>query len=91
MNENKYTWKDIVKINKNLFAEEFEISGEMADSATYCIDDFMYAVAAKYEVPVNSIQTYMLDNLEFNPAGLLWGPEQCGCYINGVAEWLIDE
>ena len=91
MNKIKYTWKDIVKISKNYFAEEHEISGEMEDSATYHIDDFMYAVAAKYEVSVDDIQTYMLDNIEFDPAGLPWGTEECGCYINGVAEWLIEE
>ena len=90
MNETKYTWKDIVKIGNNIFAEEHEISGEMVDSATYYVDDFMYAVAAKYGITTDDIQTYMLDRIEFNPAGLPWGTEECGCYINGVAEWLIE-
>ena len=31
----------------------------------------------------------MLDDIEFEPKELPYGAEECGCYINGVAEWLL--
>lgn len=88
---NKYTWKDIVEINGKYYAEEFPISGEMdGDGDDYCyqIDDFLETVAKKYKVNVDDIKTYMMNNIEFDPTPLPFGAESCGCYIDGVAEWL---
>lgn len=87
-----YTWKDIVDINGVCYAEEFPISGEKdgdEDDAYYRLDDFYEAVAQKYGVDVDDIETYMMDGIEFDPRVLPWGAEDCGCYIDGVAEWLI--
>lgn len=86
-----YTWKDIVCINGVCYAEEFPISGERdnSDDIYYQLDDFYEAVAEKYGVDVDEIKTYMMDGIEFDPQVLAWGAEDCGCYIDGVAEWLI--
>lgn len=54
----------------------------------YQLDDFYEAVAKKYSVDVDDIKTYMMDDIEFDPRMLPWGAEDCGCYIDGVAEWL---
>ena len=83
----KYTWKDIVRIDDKLYCEEFPISGEMDGPDIYCIGDFMKAVAEKHNCYTDDIQTYMLDNIEFDPSGLPFGAEACGCYIDGIAEW----
>ncbi len=96
----KYTWKDIVRIDDKLYCEEFPISGEMDGPDTYCIGDFMKAVAEKHNCDTDDIETYMLgmtDVLgmsvisgEIISSGLEFGAEACGCYIDGVAEWEID-
>ena len=83
-----YTWKDIVKIHDEIYAEEFHISGKM-DGENYDIGDFLSSVADKYDVDVDDVKTYMMDNIEFDPKGLPYGAEECGCYINGVAEWIV--
>ena len=89
MSKTKYTWKDIVKVNGIISAEEFEISGKMDDEDTYQIDNFYDAVANKYNVDVGDIETYIMDDIDFNAKELPFGAEDCGCYINGKAEWLI--
>ena len=89
MSNNKYTWKDVVKVNGKISTEEFEISGVMDNEDVYQIDDFLKAVAQKYRVNVDDVETYMMDDIEFNPEELPYGAEACGCYINGVAEWLL--
>lgn len=88
-----YTWKDIVDINGVCYAEEFPISGETdgtEDDVYYRLDDFYESVAKKYGVDTDDIETYMMDGIEFDPRVLPWGAEDCGCYIDGVAEWLIE-
>lgn len=90
VNTKKYTWKDIVKIDGQIYCEEFPISGVMDDPNTYCIGDFMKAVAEKYNCDTDDIQTYMLDGIEFDPSVLSFGAEACGCYINGIPEWVTD-
>lgn len=87
--EENYVWKDIVCINGEVFAEEFSISGEMDNDEVYQVDDFIESVAKKHGVSPDEVETYMLDNIEFDPAEVSFGAEECGCYINGVAEWLI--
>ena len=89
MSNNKYTWKDVVKVNGKISTEEFEISGVMDDEDVYQIDDFLEAVAQKYGVDVDNVETYMMDDIDFNPEELPYGAEECGCYINGIAEWLL--
>ena len=84
-----FTWKDIVKIKGKVYAEEFKISGKM-DGDAYQIDDFIIAVAEKHGVEYDAIETYLMDDIEFNPKDLPFGAEDCGCYINGQPEWLID-
>lgn len=87
-----YTWKDIVAINGVCYAEEFPISGEKdgdEDDVYYQLYDFYEAVAEKYGVDVDDIETYMMDGIDFDPRVLPWGAEDCGCYIDGTAEWLI--
>lgn len=83
-----YTWKDIVRVNGKCYAEEFEISGLMDGDDAYQIDDFLEAVADKYGVDVDDIETYMMDDIHFDPSELPWGAAECGCYIDGEAEWL---
>ena len=89
MDNNVYTWKDIVLVNGKTYAEEFKISGKTDDGNFYQIDDFIDAVAKKYNVNSDDVKTYVMDNIEFDPKELEFGAESCGCYINGVAEWLI--
>ena len=84
----KYTWKDIVLINGKCYAEEFEISGLMDGDDVYQIDSFLEAVAEKYGVDVDDVQTYMMNDIHFDPKNLPWGAAECGCYIGGKAEWL---
>jgi hypothetical protein len=86
-----YIWKDIVSINGSISAEEFPISGDMDDEMHYDISDFLYAVAAKYGVDSDDVETYVMDDIDFDPTTVPYGAEACGCYINGVAEWLLDE
>lgn len=83
-----YTWKDVVLVHGEYYAEEFEISGLMDGDDVYQIDDFLEAVADKYGVDVDDIQTYMMDDIYFDPSELPWGAAECGCYIDGEAEWL---
>ena len=85
----KYTWKDIVKIKGKIYAEEHTISGEKDEEDIYCIDDFFEAVAKKHKVEIDEIETYMMGGIDFDHNLLSYGAEMCGCYINGVAEWLI--
>lgn len=89
MSKNKYTWKDIVNVNGLISTEEFEISGEIDGNDFYIIDNFLNAVAKKYKVDIDDVKTYMMDDIEFNPNDLKFGAEECGCYINGIAEWLL--
>lgn len=90
MAKNNYTWKDIIKVNEKIYAEEFPISGETDnDGNSYQIDDFLSSVAEKHGVTVDDIETYMMDAIEFDPKEVPYGAESCGCYINGTAEWLI--
>jgi len=86
----EYAWKDVVRVNGKDTAEVFPISGEMDDVDIYKIDDFLEAVAAKYGVDKDDIKTYMMDDIEFDPETVEFGAEDCGCYIDGVAEWHID-
>ena len=90
----KYTWKDIVKINGITYAEEFEITGAVdflyeVGVYVYQIDEFLESVAEKYGVDVDEVETYMMDGIEFDPSTMPFGAEDCGCYIDGVAEWLL--
>lgn len=85
-----YEWYDIVKINGSCYAEHFEISGKTdgdEEGSVYQIDDFLEQVARKHNVDVDDIQTYMMDNIMFDPAMLSFGAESCGCWIDGVPEW----
>lgn len=86
-----YEWWDVVEINGKHYCEVFEISGEMDDEMTFQIDDFLQSVAWKHGVDVDDIKTYRMDGIEFNPAGMKFGAECCGCWIDGVPEWCIDE
>ena len=88
MRKKEYVWKDIVRIKGKDTAEVFPISGIMDDDTHYQIDDFLEAVADKYDVDTDDIETYMMDAIAFDPATVAFGAEDCGCYIDGVAEWL---
>lgn len=83
----KCTWKDIVEINGAIAAEEFPISGEM-DGDSVRIDEFITAVAEKYCVSADEVKTYMMDDIDFDPSKVPFGAEECGCYFDGVAEWM---
>ena len=87
--KHNYIWKDVVEIKGHYHAEEFPISGLMDGPNVYQIDDFLDAVAKKYRVTIDDVKTYMLHNIEFDASVLPFGAEDCGCYIDGVAEWLI--
>ena len=90
MNKTTYTWRDIVKIGDNIYAETFPISGEMDGGRHYQINEFLKAVAQKHDVDVDDVKTYMMDDIEFDARELPYGAESCGCYINGVPEWVLD-
>lgn len=84
-----FTWKDIVQVNGKLYEEEFMISGLMDDKNTYQIDDFLEAVAKKYDVSPKDIKTYTMDNIPLNSTEIILAGD-CGCYIDGTPEWCID-
>lgn len=84
----KYTWRDIVKVNGEIHAEEFPISGKKDTYDVYIIDEYIDAVSEKYGVNGDAVETYMMDGINFDPFILPYGPEECGCYIDGVAEWM---
>ena len=86
-----YEWWDVVEINGKHYCEAFEISGEMDTPEHYQIDDFLEQVARKHNVDVDDVRTYMMDNISFNPKDMKFGAECCGCWIDGVPEWCIDE
>lgn len=89
-----YEWYDIVEINGSCHAEHFEISGKTdgnEQESFYQIDDFLEAVARKYGVDTDDIQTYMMDNIDFDPQAQPFGAEACGCYIDGRPEWEMAE
>lgn len=83
----KYTWKDVVKVNGDIYVEEFPISGEKDNNDIYCIDEFIEAVAIKYGVSTDDVETYMMDDIGFDPSTIGFGAEDCGCYIYGEPEW----
>lgn len=84
-----FTWKDIVQVDGKLYEEEFSISGLMDDENTYQIDDFLEAVAKKYDVNPEDIKTYVMDNIQLNPTEIILAGD-CGCYIDGTPEWCIN-
>lgn len=96
-NKTKYTWKDLVCIDGKVYAEEHPISGEREgeDDEYWDIDEFLEAVSSKYHCPIENIKTYMMDGPYFagtiDMSQLAFGAESCGAYINGVAEWAIDD
>mgnify|MGYP003495951213 FL=1 len=85
-----YTWRDVVSINDQIFCVEEKISGEFDAYSGYDIDKFLETVAKNHNVDVDDVKTYMMDQIEFDPTNLPYGAEECGCYINGVAEWTIE-
>ena len=84
-----YEWRDVVRVNGKCYVEAFPISGKMDDADTYQIDDFLEAVSNKHNIKEDLIETYMMDGIDFDPKVLNFGAEDCGCYIDGVAEWKL--
>ena len=89
----RYTWKDIVLVDGHVHAEEFPISGKMDDTHSYEIDDFLKAVAKKYDVDTDDVKTYTMDDIEFDPKAehLAFGIDKCGAYLDGIPEWEIED
>lgn len=85
----RYTWKDIVIIGDIVSPEEHEIEGIRDDDNNYILDDFYTAVADKFGVDEDEIETLMIDDVNIDIKDLPYGLEACGCYINGVAEWTL--
>ena len=86
-----YEWWDVVEINGKHYCEVFEISGEMDSDDVFQIDAFLQSVAWKYGVDIDDVKTYTMDEIEFNANGMKFGAECCGCWIDGVPEWLRTE
>lgn len=84
--EDMHIWADIVKVNGKYNAEIFPISGEMDDESHYRIDDFIDAVANKYGVNADDVQTYVMDNIDFDPSALPFGAEYCGHHLFSIYE-----
>lgn len=85
----KYIWHDVVIVNGVAHAEVFPISGkyDICDGNVYYqIDDFLNAVSKKYNVGIDDITTYMMDNADFDPKTVDFGAEDCGCYIDGILQ-----
>lgn len=87
-----YTWKDIVRFTRNgqtmYCCDEFPISGKKSDNK-YIINDFIKAVSEKYNIESQTIETYMMNRFDVSPVidSLSFSPCDCGCYLNGIAEW----
>lgn len=93
------TWKDLVRINDKVYAEEFPIEN-VTDEDDYCndifrVEMFLRAVAEKYNCDVDDIKTWFLDGDDFDEGAdmpedyvkaLPFGAEDCGAYINGEPE-----
>lgn len=82
-----HTYKDLVCIRGKVYAEEFPISGEMADEAVYKIDAFFDAAAKKHHCQPDEVTTYLEDAWQFTTdydvSQLPFGPNECGIYIDG--------
>lgn len=96
------TWKDLVRINDKIYAEEFPIENVTDKDKDGCdiyrVDMFMNAVAEKHGCNVNDITTWFMDGDDFDegadmPKGYIksfpFGAEDCGPYINGEPEGLF--
>ena len=61
----KYTWKDIIKVNGEIHAVEYPISGETIsmDDGDFAYDcnDFFEAVANDYNIHQSEVQTYLFE------------------------------
>lgn len=93
MNEKNYTWKDLICVNGQVYAEEFPVDCPNENEPANC-DNFLEHVRKKYNT--DEFKTYTFDGEEFAPSDydkskLPYGAEACGLYINGVAEWLIED
>lgn len=89
--EHSYIWVDIVKVGDIVAPAIHSISGLKDDDMHYQIDDFIEAVAKEYNVDTDQIKTYMMDNIDFDPSSVSIDVAQCGCYIDGVPEWLVEK
>lgn len=83
----EYTWKDIVKIGEEIYFVKAKISGEMDSPDIYRIDDFIETVAEKYGVDTDDVHLWTMEHFDIPVATVT----DCGCYINGVPEWLLNE
>ena len=94
--QKKYVWKDIVGTEKSekRYALSFPISGkiDVVDCTEYYqLDDFYKEAAKQLGVDSSEILTYTMDGIDFDPRTLPWGIQSCGCYIDGVPEWCIEQ
>lgn len=89
--EHSYVWVDIVKVGDIIATAIHPISGIKDDDMHYQIDDFIEAVAKEYNVDTDQVKTYMMDNIDFDPDSVSIDTTQCGCYIDGVPEWLVEK
>lgn len=97
--EYNLTWKDLVCINGMVYSEEFPISHNVDivdDEAVFDLDEFLAAVAEKYNCDVDDIVTYSMEGDFFDQEAdlpedfyqsdkIAFGAEECGAYINGVS------
>lgn len=82
-NEHKFSWRDIVLVNGEFHEEEFPISGEMDAPDIYRIDEFLSAVADKYGVYADDVQTYLMDGIEYPAKQFPGAIYRIGLYIDG--------
>lgn len=85
-----YTWKDIINIHGNIHAEEFPVTKKTDEDETQQINEFLTAIAAKYDVNINEIKTYKLHDINFEAKYLPFGAESCGYNIDSMPEWYYE-
>lgn len=87
----RYSWKDFVKIGDDIYFEESFISGKQDSVDVYQIDEFIEFVAKKYDVDVDNIHLWTMEHFEMPVEILKHNISECGLYINGIPEWIINK
>lgn len=84
--EQCFTWKDLVEVRGEIHEEEFKISGLNSYYEDYWVDEFIDAVARKYNAYPGFIKTETRDGLDRIDAEAF----ELGCFINGIPEGEYD-
>lgn len=83
------TWRDIVKINGNIFGFEAEIDPTPDKNGLYDCDKFFEKLAETHDVSVDDIETLLFDDIDISKEDIeriKYGIEDCGVVIDNVVQ-----